>query len=458
MIRPIEKSALIDFIARKDAESVRAALKPYHPFDIANLLPELSPDQQVAVLLALPAKRQAQVFGYLDAEEQLTIARALTREDLGRLFADMDPDERADLYKRLPEAVREAILPGLAAAEREDVRKLASYPEGTVGSVMTSAYATLPADIAVGEAIARLRREAPNRETIYDAYVVDEARRLVGVVSLRDLLMAADEAKVAEVMRREVVKVAADAPRTEAVRLIREYDLIALPVINGGGVMVGIVTIDDAMDVAEREELERVQRFGGTIALGGPDLDLLTSPLQRIFGARFFWLALLTVFGLATSHFVAAQEELLEKAIVLAAFIAPIIDMGGNTGSQTATMVIRAMALGQVALRWRDFLVVLRRDLPVALALGVAIALLEAVLAWTTKGIGWDVVAVVALSMLACTVLGSLFGILLPFAARAIRQDPATLSSPVITSVMDLLGVLIYFGIAWVFLGHLFVG
>lgn len=457
MIRPIEKSVLIDLIARKDEESVRAALKPYHPFDIANLLPELAPDHQVAVLLALPAKRQAQVFGYLDAEEQMTIVRALSREELGRLFADMDPDERADLYKRLPETVREAILPGLAAAEREDVRKLAAYREGTVGSVMTSAYATLPADITVGEAIARLRREAPNRETIYDAYVVDDARRLVGVVSLRDLLMASDETKVAEVMRREVVKVAAEAPRTEAVRLIREYDLIALPVINGGGVMVGIVTIDDAMDVAEREELERVQKFGGTIALGGPDLDLLTSPFKRIYGARLFWLALLTVFGLVTSHFVAAQEELLDKAIVLAAFIAPIIDMGGNTGSQTATMVIRAMALGQVALRWRDFLIVLKRDLPVALALGVSIAVLEAVLAWTTKGIGWDVVAVVGLSMLACTVLGSLFGILLPFAARAIRQDPATLSSPVITSVMDLLGVFIYFGIAWAFLGHLFV-
>ncbi|WP_198669009.1 magnesium transporter [Elioraea thermophila] len=158
-----------------------------------------------------------------------------------------------------------------------------------------------------------------------------------------------------------------------------------------------------------------------------------------------------------TSHFVTAQEELLDKAIVLAAFIAPIIDMGGNTGSQTATMVIRAMALGQVALRWRDFFTVLKRDLPVAVALGVSIAVLEAVLAWTTKGIGWDVVAVVGLSMLACTVLGSLFGILLPFAARAIRQDPATLSSPVITSVMDLVGVFIYFGIAWAFLGHLFV-
>lgn len=457
MIKPLEKNALVAFIERKDLDSVRAALKPCHPFDIASLLPELPPEQRVEILLSLPAKRQAQVFGYLDAEEQLALARALRREDLGRLFADMDPDERADLFKRLPAAVREAIVPGLAQAEREDIRKLAAYPESTVGAVMTSAYAAVPPDVTAREAIDLLRQEAPNRETIYEVFVIDATRELLGVVSLRELLLAPPESRVSEVMRREVVKVAAEAPRAEAARLIGEYDLIALPVTNGGGKLVGIVTADDAMEVAEQEELKRIQTFGGTLAVGGPDLDLLNSPFRQLFTARFFWLALLTVFGLATSHIVAAQEEMLEKAIVLAAFIAPIVDMGGNTGSQTATMVIRAMALGQIALRFSDFLKVLKRDLPVALALGGGVAVLEAVLAYTTKSLGWDVVAVIGLSMLACTVLGSLFGILLPFAARAMKQDPATLSSPVITSVMDLVGVLIYFGIAWIVLAHLFV-
>jgi magnesium transporter len=457
VIKPLEKNALVAFIERKDLDSVRAALKPCHPFDIASVLPELPPEQRVEILLSLPAKRQAQVFGYLDAEEQLALARALRREDLGRLFADMDPDERADLFKRLPAAVREAIVPGLAQAEREDIRKLAAYPESTVGAVMTSAYAAVPPDVTAREAIDLLRQEAPNRETIYEVFVIDATRELLGVVSLRELLLAPPESRVSEVMRREVVKVAAEAPRAEAARLIGEYDLIALPVTNGGGKLVGIVTADDAMEVAEQEELKRIQTFGGTLAVGGPDLDLLNSPFRQLFTARFFWLALLTVFGLATSHIVAAQEEMLEKAIVLAAFIAPIVDMGGNTGSQTATMVIRAMALGQIALRFSDFLKVLKRDLPVALALGGGVAVLEAVLAYTTKSLGWDVVAVIGLSMLACTVLGSLFGILLPFAARAMKQDPATLSSPVITSVMDLVGVLIYFGIAWIVLAHLFV-
>ncbi|MCX7685880.1 MAG: magnesium transporter [Acetobacteraceae bacterium] len=456
MATALDRAALAAILARKDDGTIRAALASCHPYDLAQLLAGLAPAERLAVLAALPPRRAGQVFGYLDPAEQLALARIMPRDSLGALLSAMEPDERADLFQALPEESREALLPGLAAAEREDIRKLASYAEGTVGAVMTSAYAALAPDLSAEEAIGVLRREAPDRETIYDAYVIDPERRLVGVVSLRDLLLAAPGAKVAEIMKREVVKVAAEAPRAEAVRLVREYDLLALPVVNGGGKLIGIVTADDAMDVAEREEMRRIQTFGGTLALGGPDLDILRSPFRRLFGARFFWLAILTVFGLVTSHVVAAQEEMLDKALVLAAFIAPIIDMGGNTGSQTATMVIRGMALGQIGVNWADVWRVLRRDLPVAGALGVGVALLEAVLAATTKSIGWDVVAVVGLSMLACTVVGSLFGILLPFAARAMRQDPATLSSPVITSVMDLLGVLIYFGIAWIFLAHLF--
>jgi magnesium transporter len=458
MTQRSEAAAIAAFLARDDAGSAAAALEGLHPSLVATLLGGLTAAEAVRALSLLPVRRRAQVFGYLEPPEQLRLAAVMPRDALGALFAAMDPDERADLYKRLPEPVREAIMPGLAAAEREDIRKLAAYPETQVGAVMTSAYAALRAEQTAAEAIETLRREAPDRETIYDAYVTDEARALLGVVSLRDLLLAPPEAPLSRFMRRDVVKVAADAPRAEAVRLIREYDLLALPVVNGGGKLVGIVTADDAMDVAEREELRRIQAFGGAAALGGPDLDLLNSPLKRLFSARFLWLAILTVFGLATSHVVAGQQELLERAIILAAFIAPIVDMGGNTGSQTATMVIRAMALGQVRLRFGDLWLVLKRDLPVALALGVAVALLEAVLAFTSKPIGWEVVAVVGLSMLACTVIGSLVGIALPFAARALRQDPATLSAPVITSIMDMLGVLIYFGIAWIFLGHLLAG
>ena len=455
MTAQILTSALRDFLARNDTGSIAAAFRSQHAADIAARLSELSASEAARVLLVLAEPQGAAVFGYLESNMQIEIAEILNRADLARLMTAMSHDERADLFKRLPQEAQEALLPGLAHAEREDIRKLAAYDEGTAGALMTSDYVTLPFGLSVREAIDRLRHEAPDKETIYDAYVVDDGRRLVGVLSLRDLLIAKDTALIGDIMRREVISVRAQDPQEMVADRIAQYDLLALPVIDGADALVGIVTVDDVIDLLGLEKGKRLVRFGGVSTLSGPDIDLKASSFGYIFKARFFWLALLTLFGVVTSTFVAAQQELLEKAIILAAFVAPIVDMGGNTGSQTATLVIRAMALGQVKIRRSDLWFVLRRDIPVALALGVCIALLEAVLAYVSKGVGLDVLLVVGLSMLACTVVGSLVGLFLPFAARLLKQDPATLSSPVITSIMDFVGVLIYFGLAYVFLGHL---
>jgi magnesium transporter len=455
MTRIVEQAAFAEFLARNDLESIRVALSTVHPADAAAVLAGMPAAEAARVLSALHERKAADILAFLEPEVQGAIAARLGRGELARIVAAMAHDERADLFNRLSEAEREALLPALAAAEREDIRKLASYPERSAGSIMTSDYAALAPELTVAEAIAKLRREAPDKETIYDAYVIDEARRLVGVVSLRDLLVARDQATVGEIMRREVIAARVEDPRELVAQKIAEYDLLALPIVNGDEKLVGIVTVDDAMDVAEREQARRLVRFGGTAALGGPDLDILRSRFRAVFGQRFFWLALLTGFGIVTSHFVAAQEAILEEIVILAAFMAPIIDMGGNTGSQSATLVIRAMALGQVRTAWRDFFRVLRRDVLVASALGAAIAVLEVVLAFLTKDVTPKVLLVVGLAMLVVTVAGSLIGLALPFLARLVKADPATLSAPVITSIMDLLGVFIYFGLAWVFLGDL---
>jgi len=221
--------------------------------------------------------------------------------------------------------------------------------------------------------------------------------------------------------------------------------------------MIGIVTVDDAMDIEKEQDATQLARFGGTAVMGGPDLDIRESTLGQMYKTRIFWLAILTFFGVITSTYVAGQEEILTEVIVLAAFIAPIIDMGGNTGSQSATLVIRAMAIGDIRLKWRDIAFVIKREIPIAVGLGISIAVLEAVLAYFSKGVGYEVLMVVGLTMLIVTILGGVIGALLPFAARRIGSDPATLSAPMITSIMDLLGVFIYFYIAYLFLGHLMV-
>ncbi len=441
-----------------DLIAVREALAPVHPADIANEIGGLPPAEAATVLRLLPPGHQATVFGYFPAGFQIAMARRLPRGDLARIVAAMSHDERADLWKQLDESQRQALLPALAQAEREDIRRLAAWPEGTAGSVMTSDYATLAPTMTAARAIDHLRAEAPDAETIYSAYVIDEDRRLIGVVTLRELILADERQSISDLMRTQFPSGRVDEARAVVAERIARYDLIALPIVTEGGRLVGIVTVDDALDIGREDAAGRLARFGGTGTLGGPDLDLRGSPLGRIFRLRLFWLAILTAFGVITAGYIAGQEAMLAEALILAAFIAPIIDMGGNTGSQSATLVIRAMALGQVVPRAADIWFVLKRELPVLAGLGLAVAGLLALLAALTQAVSGAVLVVIALTMLTVTIVGGLLGALMPFAARRFGTDPAAMSGPLITSVMDLLGVVLYFAIAWAVLGPLLGG
>ncbi len=441
-----------------DAAAFTAIVRRTPAADIVEALEGVDPARFAPLLMVLSQDDRTELFAYLPNELQDALLPLLPRPAVVALFENLPSDDRADLFNRLSETAREQLLPALAKVERDDILRLAAYPEGSVGSVTTSDYAAVGAHLTAAEALQQLRGTAPDKETIYVLYVLDADRRLQGTVSLRDLVLAPPGAKVAELLQPSPVFARAEWPRAEAADLIRRYDLLALPVVNGGERMIGIVTVDDAMDIDKATDATQLARFGGTTTLGGPELDLRASSFRQLFSTRVVWLAVLTFFGVVTSTYVAQQEELLGSVIVLAAFIAPIIDMGGNTGSQSATLVIRAMALGQVRLRWLDIGFVVRRELPVALALGIAIALLEAVLAYYSKGVGAAVLWVVGLTMLTVTVLGGIIGGVLPFMARRLGTDPATLSSPAITSIMDLLGVFVYFSFAYAFLGHLMEG
>jgi magnesium transporter len=440
-----------------DGKTMAHIVRHSPPSDLAEVLDTLNTEETGAILLALEDQVRAELFPHFAEARQDALLRTMPREAVVELFEQMPSDDRADLYNRLSEEAQQKLLPALAKVERDDILRLAAYSEGTVGSVTTSDYVRVTPQMTVADALAHIRATAPDKETVYVIYVLDEAHKLLGTVSLRDLVLSDASIPVSEIMRREPVFARAQWPREQAAELIRRYDLLALPVINGGDRMIGIVTVDDAMDVEKESDTTQLARFGGTATLGGPDLDVLASPFSQMFKVRVFWLAILTFFGILTSTFVAAQEEILTQVIVLAAFIAPIVDMGGNAGSQSATLVIRAMALGDLKLRWCDVWFIIKRELPIAAALGVTIAVLEVILAFFAKGVGFDVLMIVGLSMLVVTVLGGVIGALLPFLARRIGTDPATLSSPFITSIMDLLGVFIYFGFAYAFLADLLI-
>lgn len=425
----------------QDAERVRALAHDNHPADLAEALRDLDPDTATRTLAALPADMRAELFGYLAPEQQLDLAERLDRSRLAELFLHMSADERADLYNALDEDRRELLMPGLAQAEREDIRKLASYPEGAAGSVMTSDYAVIPAGASAAQAIERLRAEAPDKETIYDAYLVDGERRLVGVVSLRDLILAPPATPVTRIMKRDVVTIRADDPREQAARVVRDYDLLAVPVINGGDKLVGIITYDDAMDVAEAEATEDFHRSGGVGALSTSVRD---ASLAMLYRTRVFWLVLLVFGNLFSGAGIAHYEDTIADHLTLLFFLPLLIASAGNAGSQASTLMVRAMATGEVELR--DWGRMLGREFVVAALLGVTMAIaIAGIGVW--RG-GQAVAEVVAITMILVVIVGSLIGMSLPFVLSRLRLDPATASGPLVTSIADVAGVLIYFGIA----------
>lgn len=417
-----------------------------HPADIAAVLEELEPERVRDLLSTMPIRDRAASFGYLNAKTQFSVAECFSRSDLAELFLHMSSDERADLFKGLDEEQREAFLPALAQLEREDIRKLALYPEGTVGAVMTSDYATLLPHLSAPEAIEHLRQIAPDTETIYQAYVVNENRKLVGTVSLKDLIIASPQALINEFMDSDPIAVRAEAPREDAARLISRYDLIALPVIDSGGMLVGIVTYDDAMDVAEAEATADFNKVGGVEEL---PIGLRAAPFGVLYRKRVFWLVVLVFGNLVSGAGIAYFEDTIAAHLALIFFLPLLIASSGNAGAQSATLMVRALATGDVVLK--DWTGMLLRELAVAALLGATMALAVAGIGFWRGGS--QIALIVTLTMLVVVIAGSIVGMTLPFLLSRFSLDPAASSAPLITSIADGVGVIVYFTLATVMLG-----
>ena len=442
----ITLSALERWLRVDDLGSIGTALRDLHAADIAALIDRLPPEDTARVLLTLPERRQADLLGYLDPTHQAAVATALSRRDMARIFAAMAHDERADLFSRLDDEPRGLLLPALAQAERDDLLRLTAYPEGSVGAVMTSDYATVPADLTTAQALEHLRRVAPDAETIYNSYVLDAEGRLVGTASLRDLLVAPDTALVGAVMRRNPPSVRAEAPRAEAVEMIRRYDLLALPVINGGDKLAGIVTYDDAMDVAEEQTSASFHKVG---AVGRIGMSMRTASIALLYRTRVFWLVLLVFGNIFSGAGIAYFEDTIAAYVALVFFLPLLVDSGGNAGSQSATLMVRALGTGDV--RMADWSKMLGREIAVAAMLGLTMALAVSLIGiWRA---GPEIAMVVSLTMVLIVITGSVIGMSLPFVLSRFRFDPAAASAPLITSIADAVGVLIYFGMATWLLG-----
>jgi magnesium transporter len=411
----------------------------------------LTPEDRLEAFLELPRPEAEDFFLELSARDQYEMVRAIPPEQRRSWMRLMAPDDAADLVQEAGEDEKEALLALLDEQTRREVMALLAYAEDEAGGLMNPRYASVRADVSVDEAISYLRKQAREKlENVYYVYVNDADHKLVGVVSLRELFAAPSDRTVRDIMSTDLITARADMDQEELSRLFAAHDLQAIPVVDEHGRMRGIVTVDDIVDVLREEATEDIQKIGGTEALGAPYLELSLVQMVR---KRVGWLAALFISEMLTTTAMAHFEAEITRAVVLAVFIPLIISSGGNSGSQATTLVIRAMALGEV--RLRDWWIVIRRELASGLGMGIVLGTIgfSRVLLWQLlfKSYGEHFLLVaftIGGSVVGVVTWGTLAGSMLPFLLRRVGLDPASASAPFVATLVDVTGIVIYFSIA----------
>ncbi len=420
------------------------ALKSLHPSDIAETLEEsgCSPSQIVEVLVQIGNHTASDAFGQLDIETQQACLEASNAQTMLRFVENMEPDDRVDLLKAVDDDVREAIMPLIAQAERNDIRRLWKYEEGTAGAVMTTEYAVLPQGITVANALEQMRLQAPNKETIYTIHITDAQRHLLGIVSLRDLIMSKPRATLETIMETRVISVPHDMAEEDVAAIIAKYDLLAVPVLDRENRLLGIITVDDVIDIMEAENTEDFQRISAMVPF---EEEYFKRPLPRLFWSRFLWLAVLLFTSLISTTIMEMNSAVIHQMVALAFFIPLVTGTCGNAGTQSATMVVRALALGEIGPG--DVFRVFRRELFMGLALGGSLgfmAYFRVFLQDHSMILGWTVGA----ALLATLLTANLTGALMPLLLKKLKLDPALTAGPFIATVIDAVGITLYFQIA----------
>lgn len=455
MIGHLLRPELEELIREKRWGVLREALSQFHPSDTAEILVDLPEADDVALFRILPRELAGKVFAYLPQANQEELVQSLTNEQMRMLLAEMSPDDQARVLEELPPEVTRLLLASLSPDELKAARDLLGYPEDTAGRFMTPEYVAIPGEFNAREALDHVRKTGRRKETLNVLYVVDERGKLIRDLRLGSLVMADPDAKVRDIQEGPLVALPATTDVEEVLRAFEKYDRIALPVTDADGHMLGIITIDDVLDVAREEATEDIQKIGGTEALDAPYLDVGYLQMLRKRGG---WLSILFVGEVFTASAMTVFEDKLKAAAALGLFIPLIISSGGNSGSQAATLVIRALALDEVELGewWR----VLYRELGTSLTLGVWLGILGAARILLWHHFGWydfgehylRMASVIGFTVLGVVVFGAVTGSMLPLLLQRVGLDPATSSAPFIATLVDVTGIIIYFSIAIVLL------
>jgi len=431
-------------LAEGDVEGLRGVAEELHPASVAEFSEGLEDRELWQLLDALPLERQGDIFPYYPLSRQVDLVKSADRQHLGPLLEWMAADNRVELLRELDSDLVEEILPLVAKAERHDIRMLLSCEENSAGALMTTEYASLPAEITAGEAVARLRRQAPDSESIYYIYVLAADRRLVGFISLRDLILARPNALVGDLMQEDPISVRIEEPVDEVVQKLARYDFLAIPVVDDHNRLVGIVTHDDVLDAVRQEATDEAQRAAAISPLGESYLD---AGVVTMTWKRGVWLTIL--FGTAAVTTTVLSQRPIDDPW-LTDFIPLVMASGGNSGSQSATLVITALSSGDCKLT--DWPRILRREILLGLLLGLLLALPGYLLALLYAPTA-SAALVIPLTILGVVMLGTLVGSVLPLIFRSLGLDPALMSNPFVSAIVDVVGLLLYMSVAVLVLG-----
>ena len=437
---------IIDLVRAGDVAALTVRLAELGVLAIAEELSRLDPEDTGLVFRLLPRERALSVFEMLDPADQQQVLDGLRDDRVLQLIEGLDPDDRVRLFDELPAKVASRLLEQLSPEERRLTGLLMGYPDESVGRLMSPEYVSLRASFTVAQALARIRREGYDAETIYALPVVDDERRLIGVTGLRSLIIADPRTTVGELMTTEVHRVTTDTDQEDAARLIREAGLIALPVVDSEDRLVGVLTVDDAMNILEEEESEDVAFHGAHAPLDRPYLAMSVLGMARV---RSLWLLILILAAALTVNVLQYFEDTLEQVVTLALFIPLLIDTGGNSGAQASTAVVRAIAVGEV--RPGDLPRILWREARVGVMLGLMLSI--AVFGPVALLFDVDLAIVVSLTLVLICTWATMLGATLPLIAQRVGVDPAVMSAPAITTLVDATGLIIYFVVATAILG-----
>ena len=439
----MDKDIFIKLLAQREFKAVRSILDVMNEVDIASLLSTLSDKELALAFRLIPKDKAAEVFSNMDTSMQTYLVTMFTEKELKELLDDLYMDDTVDMLEELPANLVKRILATVSASDRSMINQLLNYPEDSAGSIMTTEYVDLREEMTVGQAMAHIKKTGIHKETIYTCYIT-ERRKLVGIVSAKDLMTTDDDVPIKDLMETEIISVYTHADQEQVAQLFTKYDLLALPVIDQDGRMVGIVTFDDAMDVMVDEATEDITKMA---AINPSEKTYFETSVLQHAKNRIPWLLILMFTSIITGTIITRYENALAAIPLLVSFIPMLMDTGGNCGSQSATLIIRGIALDEI--RFTDLFKVMFKEFRISLIVGAFLAVANGVrifIQYHNPGLA----VVIACSLMGTVIMAKLVGCTLPLLAKKVNLDPAIMASPLITTLVDTFSILIYFNIATV--------